>query len=94
MWRNILALVLLPSLAAAQTPGGEASAAPQPEPHQSAPTNSSRDSGRTTGPTYQTYTFHNAIRRGRQEEVAISLSPQGLVTSPKSPVSGIVPLTL
>ncbi len=94
MWRSILALILLPALAAAQNPESGAPAVPQSESHPAAPTNSSRDLGRTSGPTYQTYTFHNAIRRGRQEEVAIRLSPQGLVTSPRSPVSGIVPLKL
>ena len=94
MWRSILAVVLLPSLAAAQNPDRGAPAATHSEPQQASPTNSSRAPGRTTGPTYQTYTFQDAIRRGRREEVAISLSPQGLVTSPKSPVSGIVPLKL
>jgi hypothetical protein len=94
MWRSILAVVLLPALAAAQNPGSEVLAAPQSESHQASATNPGRNLGRTTGPTYQTYTFHNAIRRGRQEEAAIRLSPQGLVTSPRSPASGIVPLKL
>lgn len=94
MWRTILAVVLLPALAAAQNPESEVPAATQSEPHQASAKNFNRDLGRTAGPTYQTYMFHNAIRRGRKEEAAVGLSPQGLVTSPRSPVAGIVPLKL
>jgi len=94
MWRSIFAVVLLPALAAAQNPGSEVPAALQAEPSQASTLNLARDKGRVIGPTYESYTFYNAIRRGRSEKVAIRLSPQGMVTSPRTPVSGIVPLTL
>ena len=93
MWRSVLAVVLLPSLVLAQTPGAEVPA-PGSEPPHVTTANNVRDTGRAAGPTYQSYTFHNAIRRGRREDVAIRLSVPGVVTSPRSPVSGILPLRL
>jgi hypothetical protein len=94
MWRKILAFVLFPSLAAAQNPGIEVPAAPQPEAPQATTVNPGPDQRRPTGPTFEKYTFYDAIRRGRKEEALIRLSPQGFVTSPRSPVQGIVPLRL
>ena len=87
MWRHIAALVLLPALAAAQA------AQTQPSP----PVETKQQSlGQLSPskPAYRPYTLYNAIRRGRDEDVAIQLSPVGFVTSPRSPVSGIVPLNL
>jgi hypothetical protein len=94
MWRSILAVVLLPSFAAAQSSGNEVPAAPTSEPPQATTLNTVKERGSAAGPTYESFTFHNAVRRGRREEVAIRLSAPGFVTSPRSPVSGIVPLTL
>jgi hypothetical protein len=86
MWRSIFAVILLPSLTAAQS-----------ETTPSAPEDASSPARQTTAasqPSYEPYLFHNQIRRGTQEDALIRLSVQGLVTSPRSPVPGIVPLRL
>lgn len=91
MWRSILAVILAPVLAAAQTAEMEGAPAVHPE-----PTNAS-----ATPPavvrhpaTYQPYAYYSAIRQGREEEAIIQLSPNGLVATPKSATPGIVPLKL
>jgi hypothetical protein len=87
MWRSILAVILLPALTAAQS-----------EPIPTAPTGASNPPSvaavRDPGPKYQSYTFYDGIRRGREEEVVIHVSVHGFVTTPKSPVQGVVPLKL
>jgi hypothetical protein len=87
MWRSILAVILLPSLTAAQSqsvPTAPAGASNPP----------SLAAVRDSEPKYQSYTFYDGIRRGREEEVVIGVSVPGFVTTPKSPVQGIVPLKL
>lgn len=87
MWRSILAMVLLPSLVAAQTPAEEVIQQPTPQTNLSQPTP-------LATPRYQHYAVYDAIRQDAAEEVAIELWLGGFVTVPKSPVSGIVPLKL
>jgi hypothetical protein len=86
MWRSIFAVILLPSLTAAQTQTAPSVPADATSP--------ARQTTPASQPSYQPYMFHNQIRRGTQEDALIRLSVQGLVTSPRSPVPGIVPLRL
>jgi hypothetical protein len=86
MWRSILAVILLPSLAAAQTQTPSVPADTSSPPQRATP--------RPPQPSYRPYTFYDQIRRGTQEDIVIQLSPQGWVTSPRSPAPGIVPLKL
>lgn len=87
MWRNILAVILLPSLTAAQAAQSEPSAPPAPEQTTAIPSAKPR-------PKYQPFAFYDGIRRGTTEDVAVQLFPSGFVTTPKAPVAGIVPLQL
>lgn len=90
MWRNLVAVILLHSLMAAQ-----AEQAPSAPPGQSAePAPKASDPSHPKPATYRQYAFYDAIRRGRSEEVAVQCLVRGFVTTPQSPVSGIVPLTL
>lgn len=90
MWRNLVAVLLLHSLMAAQVeqdwpaqPGRSEHSAPKlSEPTKPKPA------------TLHQYTFYDAIRRGTREEVAVQVSLSGFVTIPSSPVAGIVPLKL
>jgi hypothetical protein len=86
MWRSILAVILMPSLTAAQSEPVPAPAGASNPPAVAAV--------RDLEPRYQSYTFYDGIRRGREEEVIIHVSVRGFVTTPKSPVQGIVPLKL
>jgi len=90
MWRSILAMILLPSLTAAQAaqtqPVSPAQAAdPKPTPSQRA---------RAPLPHYRPYVLYDGIRRGTAEDVAISVHIGDYFTTPRSPVSGLVPLNL
>jgi len=85
MWRSILAVLLVPSLAAAQAQQTTSTGAEQFPPQSSA-------AAAPTPAKYESYTFHDGIRRGTEEEVAIQWWPGGFLTTPKSPVKGIVPL--
>jgi hypothetical protein len=87
MWRSILAVILMPSLTAAQSEPVPSAPAGASNPH-------SGTAVRDSGPRYHSYTFYDGIRRGREEEVVIRVSVPGFVTTPKSPVQGIVPLKL
>jgi hypothetical protein len=97
MWRSIFAVLLLPSLTAAQN-----QPAPLAPPDRSYPTSraANLDPGpkdpepKDPGPKYKSFTFYDSIRRGREEEIVVSVSAPGLVTTSKSPVQGIVPLSL
>lgn len=82
MLRTILAVLLLHSLIVAQAAENQ----PSTPPHSSNPS--------TPQPNYQPYTFYDAVRRGTTEEAAIQLLSVGFITTPKSKVSGIVPLNL
>jgi len=87
MWRSIFAVILLPSLTAAQTqPVPDAPADTYHPPSQAMP--------RPPLPAYLAFTFYDGIRRGTEEDAAVQLTLSGVVTTPKSPVSGIVPLKL
>ena len=86
MWRSILAVILLPSLTAAQT-----QTAPSATPNSSNPALQVTPASQ---PSYHPYTFYNRIRRGTAEDVAIELFPAGFVTTPTSAVPGIIPLNL
>jgi hypothetical protein len=93
MWRSILAVILAPVLAAAQTAQTEGVPAipSQPgKPSLSAPAVAKHP----PASTYKPYAYYNGIRRGREEEALIQLSPNGLVTTPKYAARGIVPLKL
>jgi hypothetical protein len=91
MWRSIFAVILLPALTAAQSvpsAGSLQMSAEQTSPKTSVAPRS------TPSSSYKPYTYCNGIRRGATEEVAVQLSTGGFATTPKSPVSGIVPLEL
>ena len=89
MWRSILATFLLPSLvpslAAAQT------TPPPPPPELPAPL---VQVNRPPKPLYHPYTYYDGLRRGRTEKIAVDVSASGFVTTPLSPVSGMVSLNL
>ena len=91
MWRSILAVILLPTLTAAQ-------AAPDLHPGFSPQTveailGPARTAG-TARSRYQAYTRYTAIRRGSEEDVGILLTSGGFVTAPSSAVPGVLPLQL
>jgi hypothetical protein len=88
MWRSVFALVLLPSITAAQAAQSQG-VPPPPELNTKL-----AERSRIPRPVYQPYASYNAIRRGTTEEVAIRLTPGGYITTPTSPVSGIVPINL
>ena len=88
MWRSVLAIVLLPSLIAAQT------AQTQPDPSVQSVGVKPRQLQRPQVPPYRPITFYNGIRRGTDEEVAIQVQLGDYFTSPRSPISGMVPLHL
>ncbi|HTW56570.1 MAG TPA: hypothetical protein VMD99_00420 [Terriglobales bacterium] len=95
MWRRILAVVLLPTLTAAQSTQSGTVPAVQPQESRTTPGHAPVDHRPTYHqPVYQQYSRYDAVRRGRDEEIAIQISATGLVTTPKSPVAGIVPLSL
>lgn len=83
MWRAIVAVVLLPALTAAQAPPGNSAL----EQHLAASSSAS--------PKAVAYLSLSELRQGTDEKVAVSFdrSP-GFVTSPRSPVQGIVPVSL
>jgi hypothetical protein len=88
MWRSILAVILLPSLTAAQSaqPGTASANGGQTEANCPTP--------RRVEPQSTPYTKYNGIRRGKEGEAAVQLVANGFLTTPKSPVSGLVPLRL
>jgi len=90
MWRNLAAVLLMPSLMAAQAEQDRP--APTAQPAESAPKLSEQAQPKPA--TLRQYTFYDAIRRGRSEEAAVELSVKGFVTVPQSPVAGIVPVKL
>ena len=90
MWRSLVAVLLLHSLTAAQAQQDRP--VPPVRPDESTPKLSER--ARPKPASSRQYTFYDAIRRGRSEEAAIQLSVSGFVTTPQSPVAGIVPLKL
>jgi len=87
MWRSIFAVLLLPSLTAAQ-----AGTVPQAQTEVPGPKAFPRAS--RPRPIYEAYSFYDGIRRGTAENVAIRVSSEGFLTTPRSPVPGIVPLKL
>jgi hypothetical protein len=87
MWRSLFALVLLPAITAAQA--AQSQGVPPPESNTKL-----SERARIPQPVYRPYATYNAIRRGTTEEIAIQLNTRGYITTPKSPVSGIVPLSL
>jgi hypothetical protein len=87
MWRALCAVVLLPTFTAAQSEVAATAQAVQSQPSSAAPAGPSK-------PAYRSYTYYNEIRRGTTEDIAVQIAVPGLVTLPKSPVPGIVPLRL
>jgi len=91
MWRTLLAVILLPSLTAAQAP-------PEVKPEFSDDTVKMILNGppRASAPRsqYQSYTRHTAIRRGRDEDVGIELWLSGVVVVRESKLPGVLPLTV
>src|SRR5271166_465429 len=87
MWRALCAVVLLPSIVAAQSEVAVTAQGAQPQSGLSAAT-------APTKPKYRAYTFYNEIRRGTTEDIAVQLAVPGFVTLPQSAVPGIVPLRL
>src|SRR5450432_3910996 len=81
MWRGMVAVVLLPAMAAAQ--------AELPKPQTKAQATSSHDA-----PKLLSFRSFNQLRRGTAEGIAIVFEAAGRLTSPRSPVPGIVPLSL
>jgi hypothetical protein len=86
MWRALCAVVLLPTLTAAQSEAGTAQAV-QLQPDRS-------PVARAGKPAYRSYTYYNEIRQGTTEDVAVQLAVPGFVTLTQSAVPGIVPLRL
>jgi len=78
MWRGSVALVLLPAMAAAQTELLKS--------HEAFST-SSHD-------VPLSFRSFNQLRRGTDEKIAIVFEAEGRLTSPRSPVPGIIPLSL
>ena len=90
MWRNLVAVILLHSLMAAQANQIQ----PAPAEQSAQPAQKAADPPDSRPARYRQYAFYDAIRRGRSEEVAVQCLVRGFVTTPQSPVSGIVPLKL
>ena len=89
MWRSILAVFLAPVLTVAQT------AQNQPVPTVPEPCNSGTYVKKVPSlPKYDHYTYHDRIRRGRDEDAVIQVLVAGDVTTMKSDAHGIVPLSL
>jgi len=86
MWRSILALILLPSLTAAQADiPATKSGAVNAEAAKGIP---------PKGPAYHPYTFYDRIRQGTTEDVAVELNASGFAVSPRGPVPGVIPVKL
>jgi hypothetical protein len=85
MWRALCAVVLLPSLTAAQSDAVATAQSLQRQPSPSVATNAKK-------PAYRSYTYYNEIRQGTTEDLAVQLSVPGFVTLPESRTPGIVPL--
>lgn len=85
MWRTIVAVVLLPSLTAAQ-----ADFTPR-EPDRKQPVGDSS----SVPPRAVAYLSLTELRQGTKEKVAVTFDrPIGFVTSPRSPVPGVVAVSL
>jgi len=87
MWRSICAMVLVSSVALAQSEDATATAGQSPQ-------NTRPDMTKAKSPSYRQYTFYTQIRQGTTERAAIALSLQGFVTSPRSIVPRVIPLRL
>lgn len=87
MWRSLIVVVVLHSLLAAQ------SAPTQATPERIGLPNGTGLSN-TRQQEFHSYTFYDRVRRGRSEKVVIKLPDLTLVTTPASPVPGIIPLDL
>src|ERR1700722_19079411 len=86
MWRALCAVVLLPSLTAAQS---DAAATVQAVQSQSKPS-----VARPTRPVYVAYTYYGEIRQGTTEDLAVQLTIPGFVTLSESRAPSVVPLRL
>lgn len=69
MWRSVFAMLLLPSLTAAQTGSAPAAQADGPGPK-------SFPNASPPRPIYEAYSFYDGIRRGTAENVAIRVSSE------------------
>lgn len=88
MWRSVCAMVLISSLALAQSEDATALTGQPPQ-------TTRADATKTKPPGYRQYTFYAQIRQGTTERAAIALAlDQGFVTSPRSTVPGIIPIKL
>ena len=86
MWRNVFASVLVALLLLNPTEGASLEEYPpglRHEPPASA-----------VAPTSRQFTYYTELRRGSTELAAITVSLPEYVTSPRSPVSGVIPLKL
>ncbi len=90
MWRSVLAAVLIPAMGSAQS----APMQTVPQSPAASTVQSQLQKSQRPNPAYLQYTFYNVLRRGTSEEVAVVPSGIGLVTTPKSPTLGIVPIRL
>ena len=91
MWQGILAVLLIPGLAAAQAPQ-------EVVPQVSQQTVNLILHGpprvpSTPPPLYQTYTRYDAIRRGREEDIGVQLRIGAFVATTND-ASGVIPLKL
>ena len=86
MWRSILALILLPSLIAAQA---EIPTTPQSTNSKIVPTGTSYPE-----PMYHSHTRWNQIRRGMTEDIAIELAATEYVAWPTHSVPSVLPMNL
>lgn len=91
MWRSVLAVILLPSLTAAQS-AAEGRPGISNETVRMIINGPPRTAVVPPSATLQAYTRHTAVRQERDEDVGIMLTISGFVTAPKSAVAGIVPL--
>ena len=86
MWRNLFASVLVALLLLTPTDGASLEEYPpglRHEPPASA-----------AAPISRQFTYYTELRRGSTELAAITVSLPEYVTSPRSPVSGVIPLKL
>ena len=86
MWRNVFASVLVALLLLNPTEGASLEEYPpglRHEPPASA-----------VAPISRQFTYYTELRRGSTELAAITVSLPEYVTSPRSPVSGVIPLKL
>jgi hypothetical protein len=86
MWRNVCVSVLAALLLLTPTESASLEEYPPGLPHE--------PPASAVAPTSRHFTYYTELRRGSTELAAIIVSLPEYVTSPRSPVSGVIPLKL